>query len=71
MSDENDQLEPLQARISLLEELLRQVPLTWARCRLEGSFAIGEPGTASYEFLTLLLQINRTVPPIESQESPP
>lgn len=65
MAEESKQVQPLQERIHLLEELLRQVPLLWLRCREEGSFFIKDLGSASHEFLKLVYKIEKAVPPIE------
>jgi hypothetical protein len=70
MPEVRTQVEPLQVRIRLLEELLRQLPLLWARCQQERSFFIREPGSVSYKFLKLVYKIEKTVPPIVSQASP-
>jgi hypothetical protein len=70
MSEERRQFELLHLRVRLLEELLRQVPVLWARCQQERSFCIREPGSASYEFLKLVYKIEKTVLPIDNQASP-
>lgn len=68
MTDESTQVKQLETHIHLLEDLLRQVPLLWARCQQERSFCIREPGSASYEFLKLVYKIEKTVPASENQD---
>jgi hypothetical protein len=61
MAEESKQVEQLQARICLLEDLLRQVPRLWLRCRQEGDFFVREIGSASHEFIKLVYKIEKTV----------
>ncbi len=65
MAEESKQVQQLQERNHLLEELLRQVPRLWLRCREEGSFFIKGLDSASHEFLKLVYKIEKAVPPIE------
>jgi hypothetical protein len=65
MAEESKQVQQLEDRIHLLEELLRQVPLLWLGCREEGSFFIKSLDSASHEFLKLVYKIEKAVPPIE------
>lgn len=60
MAEESKQVGELQTRISQLEEMLRQVPYLWVRCRQERSFTIREPGSASHEFIKLVYKIEKT-----------
>ncbi len=65
VEESKQQVQQLQERNHLLEELLRQVPLLWLRCREEGSFFIEGLDSASHEFLKLVYKIEKAVPPIE------
>jgi hypothetical protein len=65
MTEERKQMERLQMRVYLLEELLRRVHTLWTRCYRERSLYVGEPGSASHEFLKLVYKIEKTLPPTE------
>lgn len=67
MIDESKQTEQSPTRIRLLEALLSQVPPLWIRCLQERSLVIGEPKSASREFLKLVYQIEKTARATEQQ----